>query len=352
MRIKLLIIPLICILFLCLIPSGEAKASDTLENFTKEGRGVVDSMNSWLEDNFGTSYEDNSDYLKLANQAPNKMFNEIFGGGVIKDAAEAMGIEGYSDKTTSGIQNILKNYQKSLNNVFALLACLFVIWGLVMSLVDQSSRGDITLDIFFRAFSRTLVTCAFIFYASKIAETIGKLGMEVVKMVVGEITETGSGFTVALEFTLIEKFTVTLSLLTPWIACAVAGIAIRVICYSLVIEIYLRQMLIVLPVSMMGMSDQPLANTNAMRFIKSLFGCYLREVIIILILVVVNALTLNAFTSGGFADAVTQSGISSKDLAKALVSNSGKAAFSSAVYSIAGLALIFKADSFVKEALD
>lgn len=246
------------------------------------------------------------------------MFNEIFGGGLFEGVKNSLIINPeskYSD-VWSFIDIVYNNF------MVPIALGVMIIWFLV-AFIQKSATENVTFESLFLAFTKLIVAKFLIENGLDIFAMLWSFGISSINALSNlGLNETGSGAYIINEATRTaiwkeltgknnlntdpgfwQSIGALFQLFVPWIVTWALKIIVSFICYSRLIEMFLRMM--AAPIALSDFMTEGL-HGSGWKYLKSFFAIALQGVLIYLIAVIFSKLMGSIFTNQtGFMEVVT-----------------------------------------------
>lgn len=246
------------------------------------------------------------------------MFNEIFGGGLFDGVKNSLIINPQSKypEVWGFVENVYNNY------MVPIALGIMLIWFLV-AFIQKSATENVTFESLFLAFTKLIVAKFLIEHGLEIftmlwsfgiasINTLSKLGLNASSSGSSIISNstlqdiwkelTGSS-NLNNEPGLFKSIGALFQLFVPWIVTWAMKIIVSFICYSRLIEMFLRMM--AAPIALSDFMTEGLHGAG-WKYLKAFFAIALQGVLIYLIAVIFSKLMASVFTgANGFMEVVT-----------------------------------------------
>lgn len=224
------------------------------------------------------------------------MLNIICGSNLFADIYETLSVNLFSSSGTFGpAYSVVRAIYNSVMSIGVML--LFVYFTL--SLVDRMSSDSFTWEQLWRQFAWLLAGKFVMEHGFEILELLFQIGMATAAQisVLGDpnVTETVIDAQAVIDafvesfdgiWSVLAKGVMMIYLLVPWILAWIMGLAVNIICYSRVIEIYARVTLA--PVALSDLFQSGTHGTG-WRYLKSFLAVALQGALILIIGMIYSA---------------------------------------------------------------
>lgn len=224
------------------------------------------------------------------------MLNIICGSNLFADIYETLSVNLFSSSGTFGpAYSVVRAIYNSVMSIGVML--LFVYFTL--SLVDKMSSDSFTWEQLWRQFAWLLAGKFVMEHGFEILELLFQIGMATAAQISGlgdpNVTETVIDAQAVIDafvesfdgiWSVLAKGVMMIYLLVPWILAWIMGLAVNIICYSRVIEIYARVTLA--PVALSDLFQSGTHGTG-WRYLKSFLAVALQGALILIIGMIYSA---------------------------------------------------------------
>lgn len=241
------------------------------------------------------------------------MVNDIIGVDLFETIYETLNVNLFTDDSTRNIfshayEIVREIYETGVQPVAVML--LFIYF--MLAVVDKLSSENFTWEQLWRQMAMLLGAKFLIDHGFDIMEILFNIGVNFAYSVnesgAAEAIDTGMTATEMLSqfqtslgldkgiLKILAPVIMFMYLLIPWIFSFILGIAVKIVCYTRVVEIYLRAAFA--PIALSDFFHSGFQGTG-WRFLKSFFACCLQGAFILAIAVIYSILMNSAFEQFG-----------------------------------------------------
>ena len=241
------------------------------------------------------------------------MVNDIIGVDLFETIYETLNVNLFTDDSTRNIfshayEIVREIYETGVQPVAVML--LFIYF--MLAVVDKLSSENFTWEQLWRQMAMLLGAKFLIDHGFDIMEILFNIGVNFAYSVnesgAAEAIDTGMTATEMLSqfqtslgldkgiLKILAPVIMFMYLLIPWIFSFILGMAVKIVCYTRVVEIYLRAAFA--PIALSDFFHSGFQGTG-WRFLKSFFACCLQGAFILAIAVIYSILMNSAFEEFG-----------------------------------------------------
>lgn len=223
------------------------------------------------------------------------MFNDICGSNLFADIYETLSVNLFSGSGTFGTAYSVVH---SIYNAVMTIGVMLLFIYFVLALVDKMSSDNFTWEQLWRQFALLLAGKYVMENGFRILETLFNIGMATAARI-SALGNPSVSEAMVDAATILAEFRDSLDcwdflkvpimfgyLLVPWLLAWIMGLAVNIICYSRVIEIYARATLA--PIALSDLFHSGL-NGAGWRYLKSFLAVALQGALILIIGIIYSA---------------------------------------------------------------